>query len=102
CYRTHLNRSETNLIIMNPRDLSQGKMTIHGTGIGSITDDEIRERAAELASINGRGGEGVTEDDLQQAREELLGRNLPEATTDDSESSGSLSRDPSDPPSLTG
>src|SRR4051812_10462257 len=87
---------------MNPRDLSQGKMTIHGTGIGSITDDEIRERAAELASINGRGGEGVTEDDLQQAREELLGRNLPEATTDDSESSGSLSRDPSDPPSLTG
>ena len=87
---------------MNPRNSTQGKIAIHGTGIGGITDDEIRDRAIELAAINGRSAQGVTDDDLKQAREELLGQNLPAATSDDSESSGSLSRDPSDPPSLTG
>jgi hypothetical protein len=87
---------------MSTRDPSQGKIAIHGSGIGGVTDDEIRDRAIELASINGRSAQGVTEEDLKQAQEELLGQRLPAATADDSESSGSLSRDPSDPPSLTG
>jgi hypothetical protein len=87
---------------MNPRESSLGKIAIGGTGIGGVTDNEIRDRAMELASINGRANQGVTDDDLRQAQEELLGRNLPASSTDDLESSGSLSRDPSDPPSLTG
>ena len=87
---------------MSTRDPSQGKIAIRGTGIGGITDDEIMNRATELASINGRANKGVTDDDLRQAREELLGQSLPASTDEDSEGSGSLSRDPSDPPSLTG
>jgi len=87
---------------MSTRDPSQGKIAIHGTGVGGVTDEEIRQRAAELASINGRTNQGITDDDLKQAREELLGRSLPATTAEDSESSGSLSRDPSDPPSFTG
>src|ERR1700712_5377622 len=87
---------------MSNRDSSSGKISLHGSGMGGATDDEISERAIELASINGRSGQGVTDDDLKQAREELLGQNLPATTSDDSESSGSLSRDPSDPPSFTG
>jgi len=87
---------------MSTRDPSQGKIAIRGTGIGGITDDEIMNRATELASINGRANKGVTDDDLRQAREELLGQSLPASTAEDSEGSGSLSRDPSDPPSLTG
>lgn len=79
-----------------------GKTAIHGRPVGEISQEDIDQRAGELAEIQGRDASAVQPEDLQQATEELAGLNLPDATTEDDQSIGSLSRDPSDPPAFYG
>ena len=52
----------------------QGRFTEHGHGLGTVTEEMVQSRAAELALIAGRP-EGVVLDlDYREARRELTGR----------------------------
>lgn len=59
---------------MKPRRTDEGRFTIHGRGLGTVTEDMVRERAAELAIMNGRSKHNILEADLTQAKRELLGQ----------------------------
>lgn len=78
------------------------KTVIHGQGAGEIGRNEIERRAREIALIEGNGDETVTEEHRARALAELSGALLPETTVEDAESRGAISRDPSEPPSLSG
>ena len=53
--------------------LKQGSLTENGVGIGTITQEMVRERANELAVIMERSPEDVSVFDLEQAKRELTG-----------------------------
>lgn len=57
---------------INP--LKQGAITDHDAGIGGVTDDMVRERAEELAAIDGRPPRAVTKNDWEAAKRELTGK----------------------------
>jgi hypothetical protein len=80
----------------------QPRILLHGTGVGDLTNDDVEKRAREIAVIRGATGDTVSEDDRAEAWAELNGRLLPETSTTDHESAGSLSRDPSEPVSDSG
>lgn len=70
---------------MNRNPLKQGVLTEGSAGIGTVTRKMVRERAIELALINGRSAHEVSKSDWQQARQELTGepdRNSKEAVLD--------------------
>jgi hypothetical protein len=48
-------------------------LIIHSTGIGTVTRKMVRERATELALINGRSIQDVSVADWEQAKRELTG-----------------------------
>ena len=48
-------------------------MTENSAGIGTVTRKMVRERAVELAAINGRSAQGVSKSDWEQAKRELTG-----------------------------
>lgn len=79
-----------------------GRILRHGKHVSEITDETIAERARELALIDGRSASDVTEEDLELSRAELRGEHLPDTTLDDALASGGLTRDPSEPVSLSG
>ena len=54
---------------INP--LKQGVLTENSTGIGTVTRQMVRERAVELAAINGRSAQEVTKSDWEAAKWEL-------------------------------
>ena len=54
--------------------LKEGALTENSVGIGTVTRGMVRERAVELALINGRTALEVTESDWEQARRELTGK----------------------------
>jgi len=58
---------------MDKNPLSKGVLTEHGIGIGVVTKKMIRERAVELAVINGRSAHEVSKLDWEQAKRELSG-----------------------------
>jgi hypothetical protein len=82
-------------------DLS-ARILRHGHRADEITDEAIELRAKELALIDGRPADSVTEDDRRRALAELRGQHLPEGSFDDLAASGGLSRDLSEPRSITG
>lgn len=84
----------------NSNSSRHAKTVVHGRPVGEITQDDIEQRASELAEIQGRGV--VQSDNREEADAELSGLTLPDATTEDDQSVGSLSRDPSDPPAFYG
>lgn len=86
----------------NINDPTSGRILVHGEGSGSLGRDAIRRRARELADIDGRSGAEITDDDLARARAELRGDHLPATSVEDEEATGGLSRDPSEPASITG
>ncbi len=57
--------------------LKQGILTEHATGLGTVTRKLVRERAIELAIINGRAAAQTSKSDWEQAKRELTGE--PEA-----------------------
>jgi hypothetical protein len=80
----------------------QNKILIHGRGIGDMNDEDVEKRAREIAIIRGGSGERVAEEDRAQAWAELQGEMLPETTDTDGQSRGALTRDPSEPVSISG
>jgi hypothetical protein len=58
---------------MKTNPMKQGLLTENSAGIGTVTRKMVRERAAELAVINGRSAHDVTKTDLEQAKRELTG-----------------------------
>ncbi len=59
---------------MNNSPVSQGRISDHSHGVGTITNEMVTQRARELAIINARDGGKFTEADWQQARQDLSGR----------------------------
>ncbi|MFZ4680864.1 MAG: hypothetical protein ACOYMS_00040 [Terrimicrobiaceae bacterium] len=59
---------------MTTNPLKQGVLTENASGIGTITRGMVRERAVELALINGRAAHEVSISDWDQARRELTGQ----------------------------
>jgi len=53
--------------------LKQGILTENSTGIGTVTRKMVRERAAELAVIDGRLAHEASKSDWEQAKRELTG-----------------------------
>ena len=64
---------------MKQNPLEEGRFSEHAHGLGTVTKGMIRQRARELALINGRPHH-VLDSDLDQARRELTGeeRLIPE------------------------
>jgi hypothetical protein len=58
---------------MNTNPLKQGALTENSQGIGTVTRKMVRERAVELAVINGRPFQEVSKSDWEQAKRELTG-----------------------------
>jgi len=58
---------------MNENPLKQGALTENAAGIGTVTRRMVRERAVELAVINGRDAQAVSKSDWEQAKRELTG-----------------------------
>jgi hypothetical protein len=52
----------------------EAALIINSTGIGTVTRKMVRERATELALINGRSAKDVSATDWEQAKRELTGR----------------------------
>jgi hypothetical protein len=58
---------------MKTNPMKQGVLTENSTGIGAVTWGMVRERAAELAVINGRSECDMSKSDWDQAKRELTG-----------------------------
>lgn len=58
---------------MNTNPLKQGILTENSAGLGTVTRKLVRERAVELAIINGRAAADVSKTDWEQAKRELTG-----------------------------
>ena len=53
--------------------MKEGALTENSVGIGTVTRQMVRERAVELAIINGRSAQNVSKADLEEAKRELTG-----------------------------
>jgi hypothetical protein len=58
---------------MKTNPLKEGALTKNSAGLGAVTRKMVRERAVELAAINGRPAHEVSKSDWEQARRELTG-----------------------------
>src|SRR6185369_14914129 len=58
---------------MKTNPLKEGVLTEDSVGIGTVTRAMVRERAAELAVINGRSVQDVSKSDWEEAKRELIG-----------------------------
>jgi len=58
---------------MKRNPLKEGALTENSAGLGTVTRKMVRERAVELAVINGRSALDVSKSDLDQAKRELTG-----------------------------
>jgi hypothetical protein len=58
---------------MKSNPLKEGALTKNSVGIGTVTRKMVRERAVELAAINGRPAYEVSKSDWEQAKRELTG-----------------------------
>ena len=58
---------------MNINILKKGVMTVNDKGIGEVSHTMWRQRAVELAAIDGRCEQEVSKSDWEQAKRELTG-----------------------------
>jgi hypothetical protein len=58
---------------MKTNPLKDGVLTENSAGIGTVTRQMVRERAVELAVINGRTAQEASKSDWDQAKRELTG-----------------------------
>jgi hypothetical protein len=58
---------------MKTNPLKEGALTKNSAGLGTVTRKMVRERAIELAAINGRSAHDASKSDWEQARRELMG-----------------------------
>jgi hypothetical protein len=66
-------RAGDDLKAMETNPLKKGVLTENSQGIGSVSRKLVRERAVELAVINGRSAQEVSKSDWDQAKRELTG-----------------------------
>jgi hypothetical protein len=59
---------------MKRNQMEEGRMTVHTAGLGTVTEAMVRQRAREIALINGREENQVLDSDLDQARREFQGQ----------------------------
>jgi hypothetical protein len=59
---------------MKRNPLKEGALTENSAGIGTVTRKMVRQRAVELAIINGRSAREVSKSDWEQAKRELTGK----------------------------
>ncbi len=67
---------------MKENRIEEGRFSAKAQGLGTVTEEMVRQRASELAVINGRAPNQILSTDLDQARRELIGeeRLTPEPT----------------------
>jgi Mg-chelatase subunit ChlI len=58
---------------MKENRIDEGRFSEHAHGLGTVTEAMVRQRARELAVINGRSEHNVLDSDLAQAHRELTG-----------------------------
>jgi len=58
---------------MKTNPLKEGGLTENSAGIGTVTRKMVRERAVQVAAINGRSAKDVSKSDWEQAKQELTG-----------------------------
>jgi hypothetical protein len=58
---------------MKTNPLKEGAVTENSAGLGTVTRKMVRERAVELAAIDGRSAREVSKSDWEQAKRELTG-----------------------------
>ena len=58
---------------MKTNPLKEGILTENSAGLGLVTRKQVRERAMELAVINGRSTQEASKADWEQAKRELTG-----------------------------
>jgi hypothetical protein len=58
---------------MKQNQIEEGRLSEQGKGLGTVTPEMVRERAREIAVINGRDKENVIESDFDEALRELEG-----------------------------
>lgn len=58
---------------MKNNPLKQGSLTENSSGLGTVTRKMVRERAVELAVINGHSAQEVSKSDWEQAKRQLTG-----------------------------
>jgi hypothetical protein len=58
---------------MEKNPINKGSLTENSVGLGTVTQKMVRERAAELAVINGRAASAASPSELEQAKRELTG-----------------------------
>ena len=58
---------------MKRDQIEEGRIIDHSKGIGTVTQEMVRERAREIAMINGRSRDHVSPADFAQAKRELTG-----------------------------
>ncbi|MEO5368275.1 MAG: hypothetical protein H7831_18350 [Magnetococcus sp. WYHC-3] len=58
---------------MNKNTLNKGIIAENGNGVGTVTRKMVRDRAFELALINGNAEQGVSKNEWEQAKRELTG-----------------------------
>jgi hypothetical protein len=58
---------------MNTHPAKEGVLTLNSAGIGAVSRRMLRERAVELAMINGRSASEVSKNDWEDAKRELSG-----------------------------
>ena len=56
---------------MKTNPLKEGALTENSAGLGTVTRKMVRERAVELAVINGRSAQEMSKSDWEQAKREL-------------------------------
>ena len=59
--------------MMKTNPLKEGTLTENSVGLGTVTRKMVRERAVELAVINGRSQQEASKSDWEQAKRELTG-----------------------------
>jgi hypothetical protein len=59
---------------MKKNPLKQDVLTEHAAGLGTATRQMVKQRAVELALINGRSAHAVSKTDWEQAKRELTGQ----------------------------
>ena len=69
---------------MNKNPLKQGILTENSAGIGTVTRKMVRERAVELAVINGRAARDVSKSDWEQAKRDLAVETAPKKAASES------------------
>ena len=65
---------------MSTNPLKEGALTENSAGIGTVTPKMVRQRAIELAAINGRSEQQISRSDREQAKLELTGNSDSDST----------------------